>query len=95
MRADFSSVVGADRLAAKFRALIGERPPADGSLAARARPVTAGAADGHADAPVDASPSPDPEAGAAGARLSVTEAEVEAGPAPGPARGERAADRAA
>ena len=103
VRAGFSCVAGADRLAAKFRAVIGERPPADGSIAPRARPATPGAADGRADAPVDASPDPDPdpnpdpnaEAEAAGARLSATETEVEAGPAPGAARGERAADRAA
>ena len=97
VRAEFSSVAGADRLAAKFRALLGERSSVDEGIAPRVPPTAPGAADGRTDAPVDASPNPDSEAGAAvaGARLSAAEAEVEAGPAPGTARGERAADRAA
>ena len=97
VRAEFSSVAGADRLAVKFRALLGRPTPADEGIAPHGQAISQGAADGRADAPVDASPDPAPEArsGAAGAGLSVTEAEVEAGPAPGAARGERAADRAA
>ncbi len=99
VRADFSSAAGADRLAVKFRALLGRRTPADEGIVPYGQPIARGAADGRSDAPVDASPDPDPEAaaGAAGAGLSATEAEVEVetGPAPGAARGERAADRAA
>ena len=97
VRSDFSSVAGADRLAAKFRALLGRQTPAGEGIAPHGQPTAPGAADGRSDAPVDASPNPDPEAGAeaAGARFSATEAEVEAGPAPGTPRGERAADRAA
>ena len=97
VRADFSSVAGADRLAAKFRALLGRPTPTDEVIAPHGQPTSHGAADGRTDAPVDASPDPDPEsrAGATGAGLSATEAEVEAGSTPGAARGERAADRAA
>ena len=97
VRADFSSVAGADRLAAKFRALLGRSTPADEGIAPHVQPPAPGAADGRTDAPVDASPDPEARAGAAGARLSATEAEVEVetGPAPGAARGGRAADRAA
>ena len=100
VRADFSSVAGADRLAVKFRALLGRPTPADEGIAPHGQPPAPGAADGRADAPVDASPNPDPEdsearAGMAGAGPSATEAEVEARSAPGAARGERAADRAA
>ena len=99
VRADFSSVAGADRLASKFRALLAGEAPADEGIAPHVQPTALGAADGRADAPVDASPNPNPDpearAGAAGAGPSPTEAEVEAGSAPGAARGERAADRAA
>ena len=98
VRAEFSSVAGADRLAVKFRALLGRRTPPGEGIAPHGRPAAAGAADGRTGAMVDASlsPNPDPGAGAAaGAGLSATEAEIEAGPAPGTARGERAADRAA
>ena len=97
VRAEFSSVAGADRLAVKFRALLGRSIPADEGIAPHGQPTAPGVADGHADAPVDASPEPDPEAraGAAGAGPSAMEAEMEARSAPGAARGERAADRAA
>ena len=80
VRADFSSVAGADRLAAKFRALLRQPTPAGEGTAPHGPPAAAGAADGRTDAPVDAIPNPDPGAGAA---------------APGAARGKRAADRAA
>ena len=95
VRADFSSVAGADRLAAKFRALLGRPASADEGIAPNVQPTTPGAADGRTDAPVDASPDPEARAGAAGAGRSATEMEAEAGSAPGAARGERAADRAA
>ena len=97
VRAEFSSVAGADRLAVKFRALLARQMSAGEGVAPHGPPTASGAADGRTDATVDASPdpSPGPGAGAAGATLSATEAEVVAGPAPGPARGERTADRAA
>ena len=101
VRAQFSSVTGADRLAVKFRALLGRQTPAGEGIAPHGPPTAAGAADGRTDATVDASPDPSPGpeagAGAAGATLSATEADagVEVGPAPGTAREERAADRAA
>ena len=95
VRADFSSVAGADRLAAKFRALLAGEAPGDEGIAPHGQPAAPGAAVGRTDAPVDASPDPGAGAEAARASLSATEAEAEAGPAPGAARGERAADRAA
>ena len=99
VRAEFSSVAGADRLAVKFRALLARQMSAGEGVAPHGPPTASGAADGRTDATVDASPDPSPGpeagAGAAGATLSATEAEVVAGPAPGPARGERTTDRAA